>query len=587
MSAMIPVYYRESAYKQDLDNVFNSLITRNNGFGFYNSTSGQANAAAFCRGDLEPETCQKCVDKAGRDLRQRCPIQVEAGIWYEACSLRYSNQSMGYGIDDTFWYHSDPNNVSDSSYDIWKQTVTNLLGALQPEAAGGGKVRKYASRSITEPGLSTIYGYMQCSPDLLETECYQCLLKATADTLDDRSLGNGTGNRRAKVKERLPSSFLFCLGSSLLPKFQATLKNCSPKGNEHDSEVDDTREMNLFSFSIIQVATNNFSADNKLGEGGFGPVYKGVLQDGKAIAVKRLSSNSGQGPQEFKTEVQLIIKLQHKNLVRLLGYCIKGIERLLIYEFMANNSLETFLSDPNKCQELDWAKRANIVRGIAKGLRYLHEDSRLKIIHRDMKASNILLDAELNSKISDFGTARIFGVSETEANTNRIVGTYGYLAPEYAMEGLFSTKSDVYSFGILLLEIISGQLNYRFCIEDVPQNFLSAVWRLWRENKGEQLIDRSLNPDFPITEAMRWINIALLCVQEDPKSRPTMSTVVFMLEGQWSQNLPAPLEPRSSFTRYATVLELTMTTSDTTTNPSIDLTNSVIDPLPKKKKFFY
>ncbi|GKD79079.1 cysteine-rich receptor-like protein kinase 10 [Tanacetum coccineum] len=210
---------------------------------------------------------------------------------------------------------------------------------------------------------------------------------------------------------------------SLLPKLQATLKNCSPKGNEHDSEVDETREMNLFSFSIIQVATNNFSAENKLGEGGFGPVYKGVLQDGKAIAVKRLSSNSGQGPQEFKTEVQLIIKLQHKNLVRLLGYCIKGIERLLIYEFMANNSLETFLSDPNKCQELDWAKRANIVRGIAKGLRYLHEDSRLKIIHRDMKASNILLDAELNSKISDFGTARIFGVAETEANTNRIVGT--------------------------------------------------------------------------------------------------------------------------------------------------------------------
>ncbi|GKF70243.1 cysteine-rich receptor-like protein kinase 20, partial [Tanacetum coccineum] len=130
--------YFTGYYKQDLDNVFNSLITRNNGFGFYNSTSGQANAAAFCRGDLEPETCQKCVDKAGRDLRQRCPIQVEAGIWYEACSLRYSNQSMGYGIDDTFWYHSDPNNVSDSSYDIWKQTVTNLLGALQPEAAGGG-----------------------------------------------------------------------------------------------------------------------------------------------------------------------------------------------------------------------------------------------------------------------------------------------------------------------------------------------------------------------------------------------------------------------------------------------------------------
>ncbi|KAL9994238.1 putative protein kinase RLK-Pelle-DLSV family [Helianthus debilis subsp. tardiflorus] len=299
-----------------------------------------------------------------------------------------------------------------------------------------------------------------------------------------------------------------------------------------EREDEDNGEMNSFNLSTIQVSTNNFSQENKLGEGGFGPVYKGTLQDGKEIAVKRLARNSRQGLVEFKTEVNLIIKLQHKNLVRLLGYCVKGPERLLIYEFMANNSLDTFLFDANKCKELDWAKRSNTVIGIAKGLRYLHEDSRLKIIHRDMKASNILLDNEMNAKISDFGTARIFGGNQMEAATDRIVGTYGYMAPEYAMEGLFSTKSDVYSFG---------------------------AWRLWNENKGEQIIDHRLIQTSAIYEVLRWINIALLCVQEDPQDRPTMSTIIFMLEGQWSANLPIPSEPPLSYARYASVSEQTKT----------------------------
>ncbi|KAI3680587.1 hypothetical protein L6452_35360 [Arctium lappa] len=373
--------------------------------------------------------------------------------------------------------------------------------------------------------------------------------------------------RRQKRKRKGP----------LLPEFHGWFSDSSPEGSKHEREDGDTGEMNSFALSTILVATNNFSIENKLGEGGFGPVYRGKLQDGKEIAVKRLSRNSGQGLVEFKTEVRLIIKLQHKNLVRLLGYCVKGTERLLIYEFMANNSLDTFLfDDPNKCKELDWAKRANIVSGIAKGLRYLHEDSRLKIIHRDMKASNILLDDEMNSKISDFGTARIFGGNQMEANTNRIVGTYGYMAPEYAMEGLFSTKSDVYSFGVLLLEIISGQRNNRFSYQDEPQNFLFKAYQLWKENKGEQLIDGRLIQNFPVAEALRWVNIALLCVQEDPQDRPTMSNVVFMLEGQWSSNLPTPSEPPLSFARFAVFSEQTTTTDDASAHPSIvkDLTSS-------------
>lgn len=609
-------YTENSAYKQDLDDLLDSFTDTNNGFGFYNSTVGQANAAALCRGDLKPEKCRTCVDDATRRLRQVCQNQIEATGLYDTCFLRYSNRSKGYGVGVNS--SSNRNNISDSSYYQWNQTVENLLGRLRPEAAGGGQLRKYASGSITVPGLPTIYGIMQCTPDLSATECDECLAGATVEIRrHDRSLGARVYKTSCGIRYQIYTFFgstwypapppsdtnigvivgpilaaitviavvIFLIyrrcqkperKGPLLPVFQVGYSDgspASPERSKHEREDDDTGEMNFFSLSAIQVATNNFSYENKLGEGGFGPVYKGKLQDGKEIAVKRLSMNSGQGLVEFKNEVELIIKLQHKNLVRLLGYCVKGPERLLIYEYMANNSLDTFLFDPIKCKELDWAKRANIISGIAKGLRYLHEDSRLKIIHRDMKAGNILLDDDMNSKISDFGTARIFGGNQMEANTIRIVGTYGYMAPEYAMEGLFSTKSDVYSFGVLLLEIISGQRNNKFCYQNQPQNFLTTVWRSWKENKGEELIDRRLSQNFQTDEALKWINIALLCVQRDPDDRPTMSTVVFMLEGQWSVNLPTPLEPPLSF-RSPTMSEQSTMTGDTTGPPSLVLTGS-------------
>ncbi|GKC26439.1 kinase RLK-Pelle-DLSV family protein, partial [Tanacetum coccineum] len=178
-----------------------------------------------------------------------------------------------------------------------------------------------------------------------------------------------------------------------------------------------------YDFCKVQVATNDFSEHNKLGRGGFGAVYKGVFEDGHEIAVKRLAMDSGQGDVEFKNEVLLVAKLQHRNLVRLLGFSIHGNERLLVYEFLPNASLDYFLFDPAKREFLDWEKRYKIIKGVAKGLLYLHEDSRLKIIHRDMKASNVLLDAEMNAKIADFGMARLFKPEETQANTNRIVGT--------------------------------------------------------------------------------------------------------------------------------------------------------------------
>ncbi|XP_059437683.1 uncharacterized protein LOC132170643 [Corylus avellana] len=218
----------------------------------------------------------------------------------------------------------------------------------------------------------------------------------------------------------------------------------------------------LFSYESVLAVTNNFLTVNKLGEGGYGPVYKGKLLQGKEIAVKMLSKKSGRGIEEFRNETILIAKVQHRNLVRVLGCCIEREEKILIYEYMPNKSLDFYLFDPTKKQMLGWETRIRIIEGIAQGLLYLHQYSRLRIIHRDLKPSNILLDSEMNPKISDFGMARIVGGNETQANTSRIVGTYGYMSPEYAIQGLYSTKSDVFSFGVLLLEIISGKKNTSF-----------------------------------------------------------------------------------------------------------------------------
>ncbi|KAK4576398.1 hypothetical protein RGQ29_027097 [Quercus rubra] len=302
-------------------------------------------------------------------------------------------------------------------------------------------------------------------------------------------------------------------------------------------------EVPFFSLATIVIATNNFSSDNKLGEGGFGLVYKGTLTDGHEIAVKRLSRSSIQGLNEFKNEVILIAKLQHRNLVRLLGYCIEGDETMLIYEYMPNGSLDSFIFDETRAKVLGWSIRFNIICGIARGLLYLHEDSRLRIIHRDLKASNVLLDSKMNPKISDFGMARIFGGDQTEGNTERVVGTYGYMAPEYAIDGLFSVKSDVFSFGILLLEILSGKKNRGFIHPGQSLNLVAHAWNLWKECRPLELLDTCLEDCCIILEFVRCLHISFLCLQQHHEDRPNMSSVVMMLHGESS--LPEPKEPAS------------------------------------------
>ncbi|CAJ2670177.1 unnamed protein product [Trifolium pratense] len=299
------------------------------------------------------------------------------------------------------------------------------------------------------------------------------------------------------------------------------------------------QELLLYNFEKLATATNNFDLSNKLGQGGFGPVYKGILQDGKEIAVKRLSRSSGQGLEEFMNEVVVISKLQHRNLVRLLGCCIEGDEKMLMYEYMPNRSLDAYVFDPSRNKLLDWEKRFNIIEGIARGLLYLHRDSRLKIIHRDLKASNILLDDELNPKISDFGMARIFKVSEDHANTQRVVGTYGYMAPEYAMQGVFSDKSDVFSFGVLLIEIVCGRRNSSFIESENALTLLGIAWIQWKEGNILSLIEPEIYDDCHQKNILRCIHIGLLCVQESAAERPTMAAVVSMLNSEIMDIPPA------------------------------------------------
>ncbi|CAN6557995.1 unnamed protein product [Malus baccata var. baccata] len=313
------------------------------------------------------------------------------------------------------------------------------------------------------------------------------------------------------------------------------------KGEDIEEQKEDDLELPLLDFPTIEGATNYFSINNKLGEGGFGPVYKGRLVEGQEIAVKRLSRSSGQGIKEFKNEVILIAKLQHRNLVKLLGCCIQGEEKLLIYEYMPNKSLDYFLFDETRSKLLDWPQRFQIIYGIARGLLYLHQDSRLRIIHRDLKPSNVLLDRDMNPKISDFGLAKTFGGDQTEGSTNRVVGTYGYMAPEYATEGQFSVKSDVFSFGILLLEIISGKKSKGFYHLNHRLNLIGNAWRLWKEGRPLELIDKGLGNSCTLSEVLRCIHVSLLCVQQQPEDRPTMSSVVQMLCSE--STLPQPKEP--------------------------------------------
>ncbi|KAF0892577.1 hypothetical protein E2562_016873 [Oryza meyeriana var. granulata] len=285
---------------------------------------------------------------------------------------------------------------------------------------------------------------------------------------------------------------------------------------------------NVFSYSELRSAAENFSSSNRLGEGGYGAVYKGKLTDGRVVAVKQLSQTSHQGKKQFATEIETISRVQHRNLVKLYGCCLEGNNPLLVYEYMENGSLDKALFGTEKLN-INWQARFEISLGIARGLAYLHEESSIRVVHRDIKASNVLLDANLNPKISDFGLAKLYDDKKTHVST-KVAGTFGYLAPEYAMRGHMTEKVDVFAFGVVLLETLAGRPNYDDTLEEDKIYIFEWAWELYENNNPLGIVDPRLT-EFNRAEVLRAIHVALLCTQGSPHQRPPMSRIVSMLTG--------------------------------------------------------
>ncbi|KAK3430686.1 hypothetical protein EUGRSUZ_E02450 [Eucalyptus grandis] len=571
----------------------------------------------LCRGDVASDLCQTCIRNASSTIIDRCPGQKEATIWYDECLLRYSNRSFFSVMETTpIIFFIDPESTSVTFNKIVEQTfddedfaakVTDLFVRNVTDNAISSE-SLYATINVSVSSSVTLHERAQCTPDISKSACKSCLLSAI------KGFPTALNHKRGGARILQPSCYVLyrmyfpgepggqvpapsatrkglkrtpwiaivssVIGSGLLIIIVGSClffmrKKRLKKDMENSQEVQllhlqqeigeefskensrglaGSQELSLMRLDIIRAATGNFSDECKLGEGGFGSVYKGTLADGKEIAVKRLSKTSGQGLIELKNEVILIARLQHRNLVRLLGCCLEEDEKLLLYEYLPNKSLDALLFDSSIGRYLDWKLRMNIACGVARGLLYLHEDSRLRIIHRDLKASNILLDGEMNPKISDFGMARIFSLNQDKANTNRVVGTYGYMAPEYAMQGLFSVKSDVFSFGVLLLEIVSGRKNNGFHLQEQGESLLTFAWKLWSEGRVLELIDPLINESCDEVEVLKCIHVGLLCVQEDPADRPAMSLVVHILGGD-TITLGQPSQPAFSVGRKVKKLD--------------------------------
>ncbi|XP_050105581.1 cysteine-rich receptor-like protein kinase 10 [Malus sylvestris] len=601
-----------STFQSNVNRLLSNLSSNANrsSNGFYNVTVQTTNNAVYglflCRGDVVgTDACGTCVANATAVARQRCPVEKRVVIWYDECMLRYSNESFFSTVTD--WpglYMRSTQNATDPTFQFNKVIEASVNQAAS-EAVGDAD--KFGTNQANVTGLISVYSLGQCTQDLSAMDCNRCLRRAIA-LLPGCCYGRLGGryvfpscNVRYEVypfyaqnassapepapgppppplpppkgKSKIPTStivaivvpisasvLLFVVGYCCITR-RAKYKYNEAAADEPSGENDITTVESLqFDFATIQAATSNFSDDHKLGEGGFGQVYKGILSNGQEVAVKRLSRDSGQGTEEFKNEMVLVAKLQHRNLVRLLGFCLEGEEKILVYEYVPNKSLDYFLFDPEKQGQLDWSRRYKIISGIARGIMYLHEDSRLRIVHRDLKTSNILLDGEMHPKISDFGMARIFGVDQTQADTNRIVGTFGYMSPEYAMHGHFSVKSDLYSFGVLVLEIVSGKKNSYFFQTDPAEDLMIHAWKLWRDGTPLELLDPCLRDSYSRTEVIRCIHIGLLCVQENPADRPTIQSVILMLTS-YSVTLPLP-QQQAFFLRSRAVGNMSEATLD-------------------------
>ncbi|XP_029126680.1 cold-responsive protein kinase 1 [Cajanus cajan] len=510
-----------------------------------------------CRNYLSKNDCLACFDTASTQIRN-CSSANGARVIYDGCFLRYESERF-YDQTNELGSGVSCGNISSNVTglkSVGQQVLTNLQTATP-------KIKGFYAATKTQVvvGGAAIYAIAQCVETTTEAKCLSCMqvgynnLQSCLPNTEGRAYDAGCFMRYSTTRFFADNQtiditpYLKQGGSSkkwaiiggvvggvvlILALFAwrwFTKPKRVPRGNILGAT--ELKGPVNYKYKDLKAATKNFKAENKLGEGGFGDVYKGILKNGKVVAVKKLVlGKSSKMEDDFEGEVKLISNVHHRNLVRLLGCCSKGQERILVYEYMANSSLDKFLFGDKK-GSLNWKQRYDIILGTARGLAYLHEEFHVSIIHRDIKTSNILLDDDLQPKIADFGLARLLPEDRSHLST-RFAGTLGYTAPEYAMHGQLSEKADTYSYGIVVLEIISGQKSTDVKGDEESREYLlQRTWKLYEKGMHLELVDKDVDPnEYDAEDVRKIIEIALLCTQASPATRPTMSEVVVLLKSR-------------------------------------------------------
>ncbi|XP_019172329.1 PREDICTED: cysteine-rich receptor-like protein kinase 2 isoform X2 [Ipomoea nil] len=591
----VPDYNRE--LNLSLADLRNQLSSDNKRFA--TSTQPAVYSMVQCRKYLSTADCVACFDAAVLVTRN-CPIAASSAIViFDGCFLRYRNSYLYDQITDEIigGAYRVCGKRTVSKKDIFNATAQKLLNELllatpringfyaaakEPPSGGGGGATAYAvaqcaetaNQSSCQDCLSIAYNNIKgCLPNsgdgrAVDTGCFLRYSDTpffadnqTTDIAPFLVRGNSSGKKKPILLAVVVGTIgvILVLAALFLWYLQSRKQNAWRRGNILGAKS--------YIYKDLKAATNEFSEENILGKGGFGDVYKGTLQSGDVVAVKKLTTISSRAKANFETEISLITNANHPNLIRLLGYSGNGKVLILVYEYMANSSLDRYIYGEKRGM-LNWKQRVDIILGTAKGLAYLHEQLDVCIIHRDIKSSNILLDDEFQPKIADFGLARLLPENKSHLTT-KFAGTLGYTAPEYAIHGHLSEKVDIYSFGIVILEIISGRRSSDLQIEPVTEYLLEQAWKFYENDEHLRLVDNNLDPnEYEAEEVKRMLEIALVCTQSPSNIRPSMSELVVMLSNTDASIIQKPQNRPTTITDFNKRIH-TITNTSTLTNATI------------------
>uniref|UniRef100_A0ACD5XEE9 Uncharacterized protein n=1 Tax=Avena sativa TaxID=4498 RepID=A0ACD5XEE9_AVESA len=557
---------------------------------------------ALCRGDVNASSCAGCVAAAFRAAGESCHNDTGVTLYEDGCVLRYGNRQFLDFLKPEQWQVGELSYLTRWANDEivlavgvgrFSAVATAILTAVSGRALAAASTNSTTAKQYFATGEVVgfdpmIYALAQCVPVLTPAQCSGCLGQVLAPIRTKLSTTKPVwvtsrvewcdlrysvlpfyeGQSMLKIEAPPPSETtgaekkkkttsavagisvgIVCsivLVSILSVLVFIRFRRSRIKATEHDNPFKKISRAQcvIFDLPALEEATENFSQRNKLGEGAFGAVYKGILPNGQEIAVKKLVGTADHGLHQLHNEVVLLAELQHKNLVRLQGFYSHQDDTLLVYEYIKNGSLDNFLTDTREGHTLIWEQRYNIILGIAKGILYLHEDSSMRIIHRDLKPNNILLDDDMEPKIADFGLARLLGEGHTHTKTAGAAGTPGYMAPEYVYHRSVSPKIDIFSYGVLILQIIT---NRKECWSDDNDNvnLLTEVWNHWKRGTISEMMDQTLN-EHTRNQQLRCVHVGLMCVQADPSDRPEISMVIMFLTRD-NMELQPPEEPAFFF----------------------------------------